>query len=47
MQWQAIDWNTPARDFYKTFSSELNEWITYRMEENQIQNFIEKHKNKL
>eukprot|EP01080_Neovahlkampfia_damariscottae_P002964 gene2964-4974_t len=47
MQWQAIDWNKPARDFYNTFSSELNEWITYRMEENQIQEFIKKHENKL
>jgi hypothetical protein len=47
MQWQALDWNEPARNFYKTFSNEMSDWITYRMDEKDIENFIEKHKQKL
>ncbi|MCC6817579.1 MAG: GNAT family N-acetyltransferase, partial [Bacteroidia bacterium] len=34
LQWQVLDWNTPAIDFYKSFQSQfdsewLNAWIDF------------------
>lgn len=32
-QWQVLDWNTPAIDFYKSLGAvTLNEWLTMRVE---------------
>lgn len=32
-QWQVLDWNTPAIDFYKSLGAEImNEWLTMRVE---------------
>jgi GNAT superfamily N-acetyltransferase len=33
LQWQVLDWNQPAIDFYKSLGAEfMNEWLTVRME---------------
>ncbi len=33
MQWQVLDWNTPAIDFYKSLDSEVSsEWLNGRLE---------------
>lgn len=38
MEWVALDWNQPAIDFYdKLGAKQLNEWIMFRLSENQIQ----------
>ncbi|MFL6299538.1 MAG: GNAT family N-acetyltransferase [Terriglobales bacterium] len=32
-QWQVLDWNTPAIDFYKSLGAEImKEWLTMRVE---------------
>lgn len=32
-QWQVLDWNTPAIDFYKSLGAKvMNEWLTMRVE---------------
>jgi GNAT superfamily N-acetyltransferase len=32
MEWQVLDWNTPARDFYERRHARwLKEWLTYRL----------------
>jgi GNAT superfamily N-acetyltransferase len=32
-QWQVLDWNTPAQDFYRTLGAKpLKEWLTMRVE---------------
>ena len=32
-QWQVLDWNTPAIDFYESLGAKkLNEWLTMRVE---------------
>lgn len=39
MEWQVLDWNTPAIEFYKKYNPEvLNEWLNYRLSGEQIQN---------
>lgn len=36
-QWQVLDWNQPAIDFYRSLGGKfLNEWITVRLEGEQI-----------
>lgn len=38
MEWQVLDWNTPAIDFYKTYGAELDpEWLNGRLYEADIQ----------
>lgn len=38
LEWVALDWNQPAIDFYdKLGAKQLNEWIMFRLSENQIQ----------
>lgn len=37
MQWQVLDWNKPAIDFYKKYDAHFNEeWIDCVLTENQI-----------
>ncbi|HET8666566.1 MAG TPA: GNAT family N-acetyltransferase [Terriglobales bacterium] len=37
-QWQVLDWNQPAIDFYKSLGGRfLNEWLTVRLEGEQIE----------
>jgi GNAT superfamily N-acetyltransferase len=40
MQWQVLDWNTPAIDFYKKYKASVdNSWMTGRLTEEQIKQF--------
>ncbi len=42
MQWQVLDWNTPAIDFYKSLGvSILNEWLPCRLEGDKIAHLAE------
>lgn len=37
MEWVALDWNTPAIDFYKSLGAEAHpEWILFRLDETKI-----------
>ncbi len=37
LQWQVLDWNTPAIDFYRSLDADLlGEWVTCRMGESAI-----------
>ena len=37
-QWQVLDWNTPALDFYKSLGAEImKEWLTMRVEGDALQ----------
>mmetsp|Transcript_12786 Transcript_12786/g.19341 ORF Transcript_12786/g.19341 Transcript_12786/m.19341 type:complete len:428 (+) Transcript_12786:212-1495(+) len=39
--WQVLDWNTPARKFYKGIGAvELPDWITIRMDRSSIASFL-------
>ena len=41
MQWQVLDWNEPAINFYKKYKARLdNEWINCHLEANQISEFL-------
>ncbi len=41
-QWQVLDWNTPAIDFYKSLGAKtLNEWLTMRVEGEDIRKLAE------
>ena len=32
MDWQVLDWNAPAREFYERRNAQwLKEWLTYRL----------------
>jgi GNAT superfamily N-acetyltransferase len=38
MEWAALDWNTPAVDFYKRLGAEpLDDWTTYRVAGESLQ----------
>jgi GNAT superfamily N-acetyltransferase len=40
MQWQVLDWNTPAIDFYKKYNASVdNTWMNGRLTEDQIKQF--------
>jgi len=40
MQWQVLDWNQPALDFYNKYNPILDaEWINCRLTRNQIQDY--------
>jgi len=37
-QWQVLDWNTPAIEFYKSLGAEImKEWLTMRVEGDALQ----------
>ncbi len=41
-QWQVLDWNTPAIDFYKSLGAEMmSEWLTMRVEGENIRKLAE------
>ena len=41
IEWNVLDWNTPAIDFYeKSGAKVLGEWRVVHMDENGIKNFI-------
>lgn len=43
IEWNVLDWNTPAIDFYeKSGAKVLNEWRVVHMDENEIDLFLEK-----
>ncbi len=43
LEWNVLDWNTPAIDFYIESGAEiLKEWQLVRLDENRIANFAEK-----
>ena len=38
MEWQVLDWNTPAIEFYKKYNSVLDgEWINCKLTDHQLQ----------
>ena len=40
MEWQVLDWNTPAIEFYKKYNSHLDgEWINCKLTFEQLQAF--------
>lgn len=40
MEWQVLDWNKPAINFYKKYNAELEtEWLNGRLYYNQLQDF--------
>jgi GNAT superfamily N-acetyltransferase len=41
IEWNVLDWNTPAIDFYnKTGAKLLDDWRVVQMDENGIENFL-------
>ncbi len=37
MEWWALDWNTPAIDFYKAMGAEaMSEWTVYRLDSGKL-----------
>lgn len=45
IEWNVLDWNTPAIDFYKkTGAKVLNDWLVAQMDEKGINEFIDNHK---
>lgn len=41
-QWQVLDWNTPAIDFYKSLGAKtMTEWLTMRVEGEDIRKLAE------
>lgn len=44
MEWQVLDWNEPAINFYKKYESNFDgEWINCKLNADQIQNFKAKN----
>lgn len=44
LEWNVLDWNTPAIDFYIESGAEiLKEWQLVRLDENRITNFAKKN----
>jgi len=40
MQWQVLDWNEPAIDFYKGLGASLDaEWVNCRLTKEQLKNY--------
>ena len=47
IEWNVLDWNTPAIDFYiKTGAKILDDWDVVHMDENGIDTFLDKLNNK-
>ncbi|MFH2142782.1 MAG: GNAT family N-acetyltransferase [Bacteroidota bacterium] len=43
MQWQVLDWNQPAIDFYKKYEANLdNTWVNGKFTEEQLKRFFTK-----
>lgn len=43
MEWQVLDWNKPAIDFYKKVGAKhMKEWLLYRLTASEIKEFINK-----
>lgn len=41
MEWQVLDWNEPAIDFYKSYNTHFApEWVNCKLVGEQIQNFV-------
>jgi GNAT superfamily N-acetyltransferase len=41
-QWQVLDWNTPALDFYKSLGADvMKEWLTMRVENDALKRMAE------
>jgi GNAT superfamily N-acetyltransferase len=41
-QWQVLDWNTPALDFYKSLGAEvMKEWLTMRVTDDALKRMAE------
>ena len=41
-QWQVLDWNTPAIDFYKSLGAEhMKEWLTMRVKDEKLSKLAE------
>ncbi len=41
-QWQVLDWNTPAIDFYKSLGAEMmSEWLTMRVDGEKLKRMAE------
>ena len=39
MEWQVLDWNTPAIEFYKKYNSTLDgEWVNCKLTNHQLEN---------
>lgn len=39
-EWNVLDWNTPAIDFYESFGAEpQSEWVGYRLEGSKLTDF--------
>lgn len=44
VEWNVLDWNTPAVNFYKKSGAKiLDDWCVVQMDEEGINNFIEKN----
>ncbi|ACF12552.1 GCN5-related N-acetyltransferase [Chloroherpeton thalassium ATCC 35110] len=42
MEWQVLDWNKPAIEFYeKTGAKQTKEWLPYRLTEAELKHFLE------
>jgi ribosomal protein S18 acetylase RimI-like enzyme len=42
-QWQVLDWNTPAIEFYKSLGAKvMSEWLTMRVEGEALARLAEK-----
>jgi len=42
MEWQVLDWNTPAIEFYKKYKSNLDgEWINCKLTYDQLQSHVD------
>ena len=42
MTWQVLDWNTPAINFYKKYSADLDQgWINCNLQEDKIKNILQ------
>jgi len=40
MEWQVLDWNEPALNFYKKYNAHLDsEWVNGKLSYDQLQNF--------
>ncbi len=43
MEWVCLNWNQPSIEFYQSLHAEpLNEWTTWRLSEQQLQDFAKK-----
>jgi GNAT superfamily N-acetyltransferase len=45
-QWQVLDWNTPAIEFYKSLGAKvMNEWLTMRIEGEALEKLAKSKKS--